>query len=278
MFWMVTIKGKLPMNTSKCLKILICNDDGIHAPGLRVLWEALFEAALGELVIIAPAVEKSGTGAAITWDRPLLIQEVNWHGKTPAWSIDGTPADCVKLGLNVILKEMPDLIISGINAGSNAGRNVLHSGTIGAAIESILHGIPSIAISCEDGDTPNYHVAKKYIKPLVEFVLKNPLTPGTLLNVNVPHAAHDFVKGCRLTRQGKGRWVANPKLHVETKNGPTYFLGGKPEEVEEIEDCDIALLRQGYLTAVPIHIHELTDRVELNAKREKFEEFMVAQK
>ena len=252
-------------------KILICNDDGLFAPGLKALWEALDEADIADLVLIAPASEQSGTGASITWNRPILIQEIKWDKNTPAWAIDGTPADCIKMGLNLLLDSPPDLIVSGINAGSNAGRNVLHSGTIGAVIEGILRGIPGIAFSCENGQTPNYHVAKKYIKQVVEYVREYPLPSGTFLNVNFPHAAQEEVKGFALTRQGKGRWIEKPSLHIETQKGPTYFLGGKPEEIMEEDDSDIALLKQGYMTAVPIHVHELTERKVLEERKKSFE-------
>lgn len=254
-------------------KILLCNDDGIFAPGLRTLWEALHEADIADLAIIAPALERSGTGSSLTWERPLLIQKIEWEKDTPAWSVDGTPADCIKMASRIILTYKPDFIVSGINAGSNAGRNVLHSGTIGAVIEGILRGIPGMALSCESGEKPNFHVAKKYVRKLVEYLLEHPLQAGCFLNVNFPQSVDDSVKGFKLTRQGKGRWVEEPILHFETKRGPTYWLGGKPEEQDEQPDCDIALLRQGYMTAVPIHVHELTDREELSRRKENFEEF-----
>ncbi len=257
----------------KRLKILLSNDDGIYAPGLRTMWEALREADIADLMIIAPAHERSGAGCSITWDRPLLIEKIKWDDDTPVWAIDGSPADCIKMGLHTILKEMPDMILAGINAGSNAGRNVLHSGTIGAVIEGILHSVPGAALSCEDGDEPNYHIAKKYVRSIVEYMRDYPLPPGNFLNVNFPHQVEDKVKGFKITRQGKGRWVENPLLHLETKKGPTYFLGGKPDEVDEIDDCDIALLKQGFMTAVPLHVHELTLKEEVTARKEQFEKY-----
>lgn len=256
-------------------RIILTNDDGIQAPGIERLWKVLYEADFADLFIIAPSTERSGTGVSITWDRPMLIQEIEWPGETPAWSVDGTPADCIKMGMRIILDEQPDLILSGINAGSNAGRNVLHSGTIGAVIEGVLRGIPGIALSCENGDNPNYHVAEKYVVNLVEYLIAHPLAPGCFLNVNFPQAAQDKVKGFRLTRQGKGRWAEDPILHLETDHGPSYWLGGKPEELIEEKDCDIALLREGYMTAVPIHVHELTDREELKSRQKNFESFFI---
>lgn len=261
------------MPMKKRLRILLSNDDGIHAPGLKALWQALQAADFADLFIIAPAAEKSGSGAAISWDRPMLIKKMDWPNETPAWCVDGTPADCIKLGIRVILDFRPDYIVSGVNAGSNAGRNVLHSGTVGAVIEGIFQGIPGIAFSCENGAKPNFHVAEKYIVPLLKYAMAHPMPAGSFLNINFPHAAQDKVKGFRMTRQGKGRWGEDPSLHLETDAGPSYWLGGKPEEATEEEDCDITLLRQGYLTAVPIHVHELTDKHELEKHRKNFESF-----
>lgn len=260
----------------KRLRILLSNDDGIDAPGLKSLWKALYTADFADLFIVAPASEKSGSGVAITWNRPMLIKKVSWLKGTPAWSVDGTPADCIKLGTRVILDSAPDLIVSGVNAGSNAGRNVLHSGTVGAVIEGIFQGIPGVAFSCENGQEPNFHVAEKYIAAIIHYALEHPSPNGAFLNVNFPQIAQDKVKGFRLTRQGKGRWAEDPSLHLETDAGPSYWLGGKPSETTEEEDCDIALLKQGYLTAVPIHVHELTDRNELENQRKTFENFFTS--
>lgn len=185
---------------------MLTNDDGILAPGLKCLWETLRKSDFADIVIAAPSQERSGTGVSITWDRPLLIKQVNWVDETPAWSIDGTPADCVKMAIRVILDSPPDLILSGVNAGSNAGRNVLHSGTVGAVIEGVLRNIPGIAFSCESERNPNFHVAQKYIVSIVEFILRHPMEPGCFLNVNFPKVADDLVRGFKFTRQGKGRW------------------------------------------------------------------------
>jgi 5'-nucleotidase len=250
---------------------LLTNDDGIEAPGIKALWDVLQKSGKFDLAVVAPSTEQSGTGCAITWNRPIKIVEYKWPHDTPAWSIEGTPADCVKLGTRVLLEEQPTLILSGINAGSNAGRNVLHSGTAGAVIEGILRGIPGIAFSCENGKDPNYDVAQKYIVRVVEYVLENPLPPGTFLNVNVPHLAKEEVKGFKLTGQGKGRWAENPHLHVESEDHVSYWLGGKPQELTEEPHSDIYWLREGYLTATPIHVHALSDLSVLESQKKEFE-------
>lgn len=259
----------------KRLKILLSNDDGIFAPGLYALWQALKRADIADIIIAAPSKEKSGAGVSITWEQSILVKKVEWELGVEAWSIDGTPADCIKMALNTILKTPPDFIVSGINAGSNAGRNVLHSGTVGAVIEGIFRGIPGVAFSCENGQNPNYHVAQKYVHLALEYVAHHPLPSGSFLNVNFPHSEQEKVKGFRLTRQGKGRWIETPVLRHANDQGLTYFLGGKPEEIEEDEDCDIALLGKGYMTAVPIYVHELTHMQELQERKEAFERFFV---
>ncbi len=258
----------------KRTKILLTNDDGIHAPGLRVLWEALKRADFADLCIVAPTSERSGAGVSITWDRPLLIQEINHFEGTPAWCVDGSPADCVKLGMRIILEHPPDFIASGINAGSNAGRNVLHSGTVGAVIEGVFRGIPGVAFSCENGRDPNFHVAEKYVATIVKYLLENPLAHGTLLNVNFPKVAKEKVKGFRLTKQGRGRWSEDPLLHLESEKGRSYWLGGKPDELPEDQDCDIALLKEGYMTAVPLYVHNLTDQEEWEKRGSSFQELL----
>lgn len=243
-----------------------------YAPGIRVLWQALHQANFADLFIVAPSSERSGTGVGITYDRPIHVQKVEWPG-VQAWSVNGTPADCVKLASRVILKQPPDWVIAGINAGSNAGRNALHSGTVGAVIEGALRGIPGIAFSCENGEQPNFHVAEKFVVCLTQYIMQHSLPSGTVLNVNFPHVELEQIKGFRLTRQGKGRWAEDPSLHRETANGPLYWLGGKPEELDEEKGCDIDLMRHGYITAVPLHVHELTDRSMLEKSKEHFEGF-----
>jgi 5'-nucleotidase len=263
----------------KRLKILLTNDDGIYAPGIKVLWKALHQSNIADLFIIAPSTEKSGTGASITWEKPILIQKVEWPENTPAWAVGGSPADCIKMGERVILNHRPDFIVSGINAGSNAGRNVLHSGTVGACIEGAFRGIPGIAFSCENGQTPNFHVAEKYVTSLLQYAIDNPLPPGCFFNVNFPHAAQDEVKGFRMTRQGVGRWIEDPILHLQTEHGPSYWLGGKPEEVPEGNESDIAWLKKGYLTVVPIQVHDLTDHSVLALRQRAFtEQFELSKK
>lgn len=257
-------------------RILLTNDDGVYAPGMQRLWSVLHKADIAELYIVAPAQDRSGTGVSLTCNRPMAVQRVSHFKNTLAWSVDGTPADCVKMGIRILLEEKPDLIVSGINAGSNAGRNVLHSGTIGATIEGVLGGIPGIAFSCENVENPLFSIIEPYLVTLIRYMFHHPLSSGTILNVNAPHVPEEEVQGIRWTRQGKGRWVEDPFLHTESSQGTSYWLGSQNYEVAEIDDCDISLLRKGYITVVPLHVHELTDRQELQKHHPLFEHFVAA--
>lgn len=266
-------------------KILITNDDGIHAPGIRHLWNALKDFA--DLIVCAPAHEQSAVGLSITIRHPLHIQKVKWY--TPVstyhnsqeqidaitWAVNGTPADCVKLALNVIFDEAPDLIVSGINRGSNAGKNVLYSGTVAGAIESVMHDIPSIAFSCHDFFEPNFQMYEQHIPSIVQHVLENPLPSGTLLNVNFPDKTHTEIQGFRMTNQGKEFWVENPDKRTHPAEGSDYYwLGAKIATFDEHEDSDISWLKKGYIAAVPVHVTNLTDKAHLNEHKASFASLM----
>lgn len=248
-------------------KILVTNDDGIAAPGLKHLWEALADVA--DLYIFAPSTEQSGVGLAITLRDPIQILPVPWDRGSPAWKVTGTPADCVRLGMSVILETPPDLIVSGINRGANSGRNVLYSGTIGGVIEGVLKGIPGIAFSCVNYMDPDYKKTLHFIAPLVKHILEHPLPKGTLLNVNFPDT--EEILGIKFARQGRGLWVEDPDKRTHPEGHSYYWLGGKWHDLDEHEDSDVHLLKQGYAAAVPIHIDELTDLTHFHERREHFD-------
>jgi 5'-nucleotidase len=262
------------LSRNKKPKILLTNDDGIKAPGLKHLWRGL--RAFADIYIVAPSKEQSGAGLAITTMEPIHIEEFDWAEGTPAWSVTGTPADCVKMGVSIILKEAPDLVVSGINRGSNAGRNLLYSGTVGGAIEAVMRGIPGIAISSVDLYEPNFELAEKYITQLIQYVLESPLPAGALLNVNFPSKFTD-IKGFRFARQGRGYWMEHPDARQHPHGATYYWLGGKIANFEEEHDSDIALLFQGYATAVPVQVGELTDHGLLQERKANFENYFLQQ-
>ena len=251
--------------------LLITNDDGISAKGLRHLWEAVHPFA--DVAIVAPLHEKSGSGLSITWAKPLMMQEAIWEN-TPAWSISGTPADCVKLAITVLLDRRPDMVISGINKGSNAGRTVLYSGTVGGVIEGTFKGIPGIAFSFLDEEAPPLSSTQKYIYPLIEHFLAHPLPQGSLLNVNFPLNAKDSIKGFKLAKQGRGSWLESPDRRIHPEGMHYYWLGGKWASYEEDPESDVYWLERGYITGVPIHVGELTDTAALAKHKDKVEQFL----
>lgn len=247
-------------------KILLVNDDGIHAPGLRHLWEILHPHA--DLTVVAPASEKSGAGMSITMYNPLHVQEFDWGEGTRACSVSGTPADCVKLALGELLDEPPDFVFSGINKGTNHGRNVFYSGTVGGAIEATLRNIPSVALSCWSVRDTDYTIANEVILPILRFLQRSPLPAGTLLNVNLPPSAP--IQGLRLARQGNSYWKETPHRRQHPEGFDYYWLGGVHSDHPEHEESDVHLLQQGYATAVPLRVTELTCHTTLETHRDHF--------
>lgn len=257
------------MNNKK-LNILVTNDDGIHSPGLMHLWKSLEPFA--NMTVVAPASEQSGVSLSITLRNPLKIHQIPWPQPSAAYAVTGTPADCVKLALRVILDEKPDLVISGMNRGANSGRTLLYSGTVAGVIESVIQGIPGIAFSCMDYWKPEYAEAEEHIYSIIEHVVESPLPRGTLLNVNFPGHVEGGFKGFKMAQQGRAFWMENPSQRQHPDEHDNYYwLGMKQSDCEEHENSDVHWLRQGYITAVPIHIDQLTDHSELEKRKESFE-------
>ncbi len=253
--------------------ILITNDDGIHAPGIKHIWEALSDIA--DITIVAPLSEKSGSGLGTTITKPLQFRPVDWEKETPAWSVNGTPGDCVKMALSVILKKQPDLIVSGVNRGSNAGRTIHYSGTVGAVIEGALRKIPGIAFSFQDFTVPALGTMSTHIRSLVQHFLKHPIPTHSFLNVTFPSKCEEKIKGFRMARQGKGYWIESPEERLHPEGVPYYWLGGRWSHHEEDPESDVALLKEGYLTAVPIHVREWTDHELLDLHRDPIQKLHI---
>lgn len=255
-------------------KILITNDDGIQSEGIFQLWKALHHAF--DLYICAPSTEQSGVALSITLRNYLKINPVSWHHNTPAWSVSGTPADCVKMAVSVLLQDPPDLIVSGINHGTNHGRSLLYSGTVGGVIEGIFRGIPGIAFSAFDMEHIEYQSFVSYIPKIVDYVLKTPLPTGTLLNVNFPSTQKrentTKISGVKLARQGKQYWITKPTRSEHHEN--SYVLNSKLTDHKEDELSDSVWLDRGFITCVPVHVDELTDISYLKAKQAEFESMM----
>lgn len=229
--------------------ILVTNDDGITAPGLRNLIEVMVE--LGDVFVVAPDSPQSGMGHAITLDSTLHIEALLLdEGPQIEYSCSGTPADCVKLAVNEILNRKPDLCVSGINHGSNSSINVIYSGTMSAAIEAGIEGIPSIGFSLLDHSwNANFEPLKKHIKTIAENVLKNGLPEGTVLNVNFPK---EDIKGIKVCRQAKANWKEEFDKRTSPQGKEYYWLTGKFVNQDKGEDTDIHALDNGYASVVPV--------------------------
>lgn len=250
--------------------ILITNDDGVYAPGIKHLYNAVKDFA--DVIVVAPATEQSAAGLSITIRHPLTLQRVSWNSlDAEVWSVSGTPSDCIKMALSVVSQKPPSLIVSGINRGSNAGRNILYSGTVAAVIEGTLQNIPGIAFSSIKFDNPTYGPTETHISYIVKYALQHKLPTGTFLNVNFPDG---HIKGVRMARQGKEYFAEDPECRSHPSGHDYYWLGFKVAKFEEEEDSDIALLEQGYATAVPLHIQEITDRIHMQNQKSIFEAFV----
>lgn len=253
---------------SKKAHILLTNDDGIAALGLQELWKSLQPFAT--ISIVAPAEEQSGKGLGITCFEPLKVTKVLWEDqKTDAWSVSGTPADCVKMAVNQIVKEPIDMVVSGINKGTNSGRNALYSGTVGGAIEGSMQGIPSIAFSCYEYERPSYELALPYVAKIVQHFLKEPIGEGTLLNVNFPSNKHQRIKGIRIARQGMR--FCKEKIQKSQEDENAYWLGLEENFYpEENAESDVSLLDEGYVAVAPLYINNLTQEHALEKIKKNF--------
>ncbi len=238
------------------MKILVSNDDGISSVGINKLVEELKKIA--DVIVVAPAMEQSAAGHSITMKNPLRVKKYFVNNIHFGYAVDGTPADCIKMAIKNILKEKPDLVISGINNGSNAAINVIYSGTVSAAREAAIMDIPSLAISV-DSHTPNhYEYAAKLATRLAKLVCERKLRTGTLLNVNVPDLPEEKIKGVSLTKQGISRWDDFYEERVDPYGVNYYWLTGKMDFLDSENDRDVIALQNGYASVTPIHF-DLTD-------------------
>ena len=242
--------------------ILVTNDDGMFAPGLKALVEVARE--LGEVVVVAPDSPQSGQGHAVTLTRPLRLNPVDVFKGIPAYECSGTPVDCVKLAKHVILQDRDiDLCVSGINHGSNASINILYSGTMSAAMEASLEGIDSIGFSLLDFSfDADFSAAQEYARITMQFVLEVGMQHGHLFNVNIPKLPIDEIAGLKVCRQSMGRWVEEFKEGSDPRGEPYYWLTGRFEVEDSGDDHDIAALERGYVTVVP-SMHDLTNHAEV---------------
>ena len=237
------------------------NDDGIEAVGLQELAAGLAE--VGELTVVAPDREQSASSHALTLQRPLRIDE-----RAPGWyAVDGTPTDCVFLGVNQVMRNRrPDLVISGINRGGNLGDDLTYSGTVAAAFEATLLGIPALAVSLEIAREHHFATAATVAADVARRVLKSGMPPETLLNINVPDLPREKLKGFRVTRQGKRTYSDEGRENVDPRGRRYYWIGGAVLPDEAAAGTDSAAVRAGFVSLTPVHLDLTNYRVMAELK------------
>ncbi|MEX2596354.1 MAG: 5'/3'-nucleotidase SurE [Salibacteraceae bacterium] len=242
-------------------KILITNDDGFHAPGIRALTEVA--KSFGDIIKIAPDKPQSGMGHAITINSTLRIEKMPNNEGYEAYQCTGTPVDCVKIGLDVVLDEPPDLIVSGINHGSNASINVIYSGTMSAALEGYIEGVPSIGFSLLDHSVEaDFEAAKHFVSEIIKLVLANEKI-NFCLNVNIPNLPLEMIKGIKFCRQAHAKWQEEFDKRKDPSGRDYFWLTGHFVPFEDHkEDTDLYALQNGYVSIVPVS-YDLTNNQTL---------------
>ncbi|MFO7845497.1 MAG: 5'/3'-nucleotidase SurE [Balneolaceae bacterium] len=247
------------MSYKKRPLMLVCNDDGIFSNGIKALAETAAE--FGDVEVVAPDRQQSAVGHAITVTSPLRAQDFELSGRFKGYAVNGTPADCVKLAHNQLMDRKPDLIVSGINHGSNAGINIIYSGTVSAATEGTVLGYPSIAFSCTDFDeNADLSGCRDAVRRVMQYVLDNGIERGVTLNVNAPSGP---LKGIRWAHQAKSRYVEEFEGRVDPNNRDYYWMTGKFELLEKNGNTDIDALEDGFASITPIQ-YDLTARTLLD--------------
>ena len=251
--------------------ILITNDDGIHAPGLRKLIEIARE--FGDVAVVAPDKPQSGMSHAITVSSPLRLFKIDEGDGYVEYSCNGTPVDSIKLGEQVVLGDKPTLVLSGINHGSNASVNIIYSGTMAAVIEATIDGIPAIGFSLNDySRNADFNAVDDYVRTIIRNVLDNGLPAGTCLNVNLPAVPKKEIKGIKVCRQASGRWAEVFDERLDPHNRRYFWLTGVFEDGDTSPDTDSWALANNYVAVVPVHYDLTAHKAIEEIKEWKFED------
>jgi 5'-nucleotidase len=250
------------------MRFLLTNDDGIYARGLTALYRELSRDA--ECIIVAPEIEQSAVGHAITISRPLMVRKARKNGRFLGYAVAGTPADCVKIGISELAGGPVDLVVSGINLGANVGINVLYSGTVSAATEAAIQGIPSLAISLDTHREADFSVAARFARRMAAFILETPL-PQVALNVNVPAIPEEEIRGVVVAKQGRARLMECFERRIDPRENIYYWLAGETElPLHEDEESDGSCLKRGMITITPIYYdltrHDLLDDLKTRVR------------
>jgi 5'-nucleotidase len=228
--------------------IFVSNDDGIYGPGLKPLAKAL--ASLGQVTVVVPELERSAASHAITLHKPIRVHRLD----RTTLIMNGTPADCVRFGVLSHLKEKVDIVVSGINRGPNLGADVIYSGTVGAAMEACMLGLPSVAVSLADVDRGNYDTAAQFVKYLVKQILEKPVPKDICFNVNVPDRPKHRIKGVAVTHLGKRIYGKDFSSGVDPRGQTYYWLAGDTPSGIAVPGSDIAAIQQGKISVTPLRI------------------------
>ncbi len=248
------------------MQILLVNDDGIHAPGLRAMYDGL--CALGEVQVVAPLVEQSGMSHRITYLHPIMVREIHEEGRHYGWAVDGSPADCTKMGILEFCPRRPDLVVSGINSGLNVGINVLYSGTVAAAIEGAFFGITSVAVSQGQGTPPDYDDTARRAVRLIRQIRERFPRPGMLWTINFPDTSPAGPRGVRFVSMGVRRHTDTIEKRVDPRGRPYYWSGLDPLKNHDMDpDTDVHGVHEGYVTVTPLHF-DLTETSVLKSARQ----------
>jgi 5'-nucleotidase len=233
--------------------ILVTNDDGVFSKGILALTEAVLP--FGDVVVVAPDKPQSGMGHAVTINNILKLHPLKYDlPVSAAYSCSGTPVDCVKLAIYKVMHRKPDLVVSGINHGSNSSINVIYSGTMSAAMEGAVEGIPSIGFSLLDHSADaDFEASKQVVKTIVEAALTKGIPEGICLNVNIPKGIPSSISGIRICHQAKGYWEDNFDVRTDPYGKPYYWLTGEFKLMDEGLDTDEIALAAGYVSVVPVH-------------------------
>ncbi|HYQ47895.1 MAG TPA: 5'/3'-nucleotidase SurE [Thermodesulfovibrionales bacterium] len=244
--------------------ILVTNDDGVHSSGIMALHRAMKE--LGDVYIVAPDRERSAAGHSLTLHRPLKAEEISER----VISVNGTPTDCVTLGINKLLPRKPDLVVSGINKGANLGDDITYSGTVSAAIEGTIFGIPSIAFSLIADRHYHFDTATFFATRIASYALEQSLPFDTLLNVNFPNIPREGIRGIKITRQGKRIYENSIQETFNPWGEKYYWIGGGRTFWEHGDEADMEAVQQNYVSITPIHL-DLTNHGALSFLRERWD-------
>ncbi|MGE0200325.1 MAG: 5'/3'-nucleotidase SurE [Candidatus Melainabacteria bacterium] len=251
------------------MRILVSNDDGIHARGIQTLARTLSREH--EVYMVAPEMERSATAHALTLHKPIRVKELDMDFSVKqAFAITGTPSDCVKIGLNALLDVDIDLVVSGINHGPNLGADVLYSGTVSAALEGAINGLPSIAVSLMNGyeKLAEFSHGAEFILKFIDKAMAVGIPAKTILNVNIPAVPLHDMAGVRLTQLGRSLYTDTYERRTDPRGGVYYWLAGEIIDVDQAEDTDLQVIRNNQISITPVHF-DLTSYDVLHDLREK---------